>query len=64
VSSKRSAPGVADLGLVGTDEVEADVDAGPYRLMQGHRYPTILLSIVAAAARAATLRLVPLRRSL
>jgi len=52
VSSKRSAPGVAkDLGLVGTDE-------------HGHRYPTILLSIVAAAARAATLRLVPLRRSL
>jgi hypothetical protein len=47
-----------DVSLVETDEVNDDVDAA-YRLKYGRRYPTIVPSIVAPAARAATLELVP-----
>ena len=52
-----------DVSLVETDEVDDDVDAA-YRLKYERRYPMIVPSIVAPAARAATLKLVPARRSL
>lgn len=47
-----------DVELVETDERTEAVDAA-YREKYGRRYPTIVPSIVASQARAATLRLVP-----
>jgi len=47
-----------DVELVETDERTEAVDAA-YREKYGGRYPTIVPSIVAPQARAATLRLVP-----
>ena len=62
--ARLNAGGVTkDVSLVETAGVEADVDAA-YRLKYGRRYPTIVPSIVAPAARAATLELAPARRSL
>ena len=49
-----------DVLLVETDEVNDEVDAA-YRAKYGPRYPTIVPSIVAPEARAATLKLVPRR---
>ena len=50
----------SDVLLVETDDVNDEVDAA-YRAKYGPRYPTIVPSIVAPEARAATLRLVPRR---
>ena len=51
-------------GVLEKDEINDDVYAA-YRLKYGRRCPTIVPSIVAPAARAATLKLVPrARRSL
>ncbi len=47
-----------DVALVETEGVDDRLDAA-YREKYGGRYPTIVPSIVAPAARAATLRLVP-----
>ena len=47
-----------DVALVETDEADDRIDAA-YREKYSPRYPTIVPSIVAPAARAATLRLVP-----
>jgi hypothetical protein len=47
-----------DVSLVEADDVDDAVDAA-YRAKYSHRYPGIVPSIVAAEARAATLRLVP-----
>ncbi len=54
-----SAGGVEkDVYLVETDEADDEVDAA-YGEKYSRRYPTIVPSIVAAQARAATLKLVP-----
>lgn len=56
-----SAGGVEeDVELVETDEAGDDVDAA-YNAKYGRRYPTIVPSIVAPLARAATFRLTPHR---
>jgi hypothetical protein len=47
-----------DVSLTETDEVNDEVDAA-YQAKYGRRYPTIVPSIVAPEARAATLKLVP-----
>ncbi len=47
-----------DVSLVETDDVNDQVDAA-YHTKYGRRYPTIVPSIVAPQARAATLNLVP-----
>jgi hypothetical protein len=47
-----------DVDLVETDEAGDDVDAA-YTTKYGRRYPTIVPSIVAPQARAATLKLTP-----
>jgi len=47
-----------DVSLVEADDVNDEVDAA-YRAKYGRRYPTIVPSIVAPEARAATLKLVP-----
>jgi hypothetical protein len=47
-----------DVSLVETDAASDQVDAA-YQAKYGHRYPTIVPSIVAPEARGATLRLVP-----
>jgi hypothetical protein len=47
-----------DVDLTETDEVNDTVDAA-YQAKYGRRYPTIVPSIVAPQARAATLKLVP-----
>jgi len=47
-----------DIGLVETDDVNDEVDAA-YHAKYGRRYPTIVPSIVAPEARAATLKLIP-----
>jgi hypothetical protein len=47
-----------DVDLTETDEVNDTVDAA-YQTKYGRRYPTIVPSIVAPQARAATLKLVP-----
>jgi len=47
-----------DVRLLETDDVDDEVDAA-YQAKYGRRYPSIVLSIVAAEARAATLRLLP-----
>lgn len=47
-----------DVTLVETDEAGDDVDAA-YRDKYGRRYPTIVSSIVAPQAQAATLKLRP-----
>ena len=47
-----------DVELVESDELSDAVDAA-YREKYGRRYPTIVPSIVAPDARAATLKLVP-----
>jgi hypothetical protein len=47
-----------DVGLVETDEAGGDVDAA-YHAKYGRLYPTIVPSIVAPQARAATLKLTP-----
>jgi hypothetical protein len=47
-----------DVSLIDTDEVNDEVDAA-YEAKYGRRYPTIVPSILAPKARAATLRLVP-----
>jgi len=47
-----------DVGLVETDDVNDEVDAA-YHAKYGRRYPTIVPSIVAPEARAATLKLIP-----
>jgi hypothetical protein len=47
-----------DVGLVETDDANEAVDAA-YDAKYGRRYPTIVPSIVAPDARAATLQLVP-----
>jgi hypothetical protein len=47
-----------DVDLVETDDVNDQVDAA-YRTKYGPRYPSIVPSIVAPEARAATLTLVP-----
>ena len=47
-----------DVDLVETDE-KADAVDDAYRAKYGRRYPTIVPSIVASNARAATLKLVP-----
>jgi hypothetical protein len=46
-----------DVSLVETNDVNEEVDAA-YRTKYGRRYPSIVPSIVAPAARAATLKLV------
>ena len=48
-----------DVSLVETDESGEQIDAA-YQAKYGPRYPTIVPSIVAAQARVATLKLVPL----
>ncbi|MGB8875470.1 MAG: DUF2255 family protein [Solirubrobacteraceae bacterium] len=48
----------ADVGLVETDDAGHRIDAA-YEAKYGRRYPTIVPSILAPQARAATLRLVP-----
>jgi hypothetical protein len=54
-----SAGGVEkDVSLIETDERSDDIDAA-YNAKYGRRYPTIVPSIVAPEARAATLKLVP-----
>jgi hypothetical protein len=47
-----------DVNLVEIDDVKDEVDAA-YHTKYGRRYPTIVPSIVAPEARAATLKLVP-----
>lgn len=47
-----------DVGLVEADEVNDNVNTA-YRAKYGRRYPSIVPSIIAPDARAATLRLVP-----
>ena len=47
-----------EVSLVETDDIEHVVDAA-YHAKYGRRYPTIVPSIVAPDARAATLKLVP-----
>ena len=47
-----------DLSLLETDDVKDDIDAA-YRTKYGRRYASIVPSIVAPEARAATLKLVP-----
>jgi len=47
-----------DVTLVAVGDVNERVDAA-YRARYGRRYPAIVPSIVAPAARAATLKLVP-----
>jgi hypothetical protein len=47
-----------DVSLVETDEAGDAIDTA-YRAKYGLRYPTIVPSIVAPEARAATLKLVP-----
>jgi hypothetical protein len=47
-----------DVALVETDDAGDAVDAA-YQAKYGHHYPTIVPSIVAPGARAATLKLVP-----
>jgi hypothetical protein len=47
-----------DVALAETDERADEIDAA-YDRKYGHRYPTIVPSIVAPEARAATLKLVP-----
>jgi hypothetical protein len=47
-----------DVDLVETDDVNDEVDTA-YRARYGRRYPSIVPSIVAPEARAATLKLVP-----
>lgn len=44
--------------MIETEEVNDEVDAA-YEAKYGRRYPTIVPSILAPKARAATLRLVP-----
>jgi hypothetical protein len=57
--SKRSAAGIEKLvGLVETDEAGEQIDAA-YHTKYGRRHPTIVPSILAPQARAATLRLTP-----
>ena len=57
--ARISAGGVEkDVSLIETDEVNDEVDAA-YQSKYGRRYPTIVPSIVAPEARAATLKLVP-----
>ncbi len=46
------------VSLVETDETGDQIDAA-YESKYGHRYPTIVPSIVAPKARAATLELIP-----
>jgi hypothetical protein len=48
-----------DVSLVETDEGSERIDAA-YQAKYGPRYPTIVPSILASEARAATLKLVPL----
>ena len=50
----------ADVSLIETDEASERIDAA-YEEKYGSRYPTIVPSIVAPQARAATLKLVPRR---
>jgi len=52
-----------DVNLVETDEVDDQVDAA-HRAKYGRRYPSIVPSIVAPDARAATLKLVPRREEM
>ena len=47
-----------DVSLVETDDTGEQIDAA-YQTMYGPRYPTIVPSIVAPYARAATLKLTP-----
>jgi len=47
-----------DVTLVETDEAGEEIDAA-YQTKYGPRYPTIVPSIVAPRARAATLKLIP-----
>ena len=47
-----------DVSLLETDDVKDDIDAA-YQTKYGRRYASILPSIVAPDARAATLKLVP-----
>ena len=47
-----------DVSLVETDDTGEQIDAA-YQTMYGPRYPTIVPSIVAPDARAATLKLTP-----
>ena len=47
-----------DVSLLETDDVKDDIDAA-YRTKYGRRYASIVPSIVAPDARAATLKLVP-----
>jgi hypothetical protein len=57
--ARVEAGGVAeDVDVVETEEAGDQVDAA-YRAKYGHRYPSIVPSIVAWAARAATLKLIP-----
>jgi hypothetical protein len=53
----RAGGGEQDVDLVETDDVNDQVDAA-YRAKYGPRYPSIVPSIVAPEARAATLKLV------
>jgi hypothetical protein len=48
-----------DVELIETNDASDGVDAA-YQSKYGHRYPSIVPSIVAPEARAATLKLVPL----
>jgi hypothetical protein len=47
-----------DVNLVEADDMNEEIDAA-YHAKYGRRYPTIVPSIVAPEARAATLKLVP-----
>jgi hypothetical protein len=47
-----------EVNLLETDDAGGDVDAA-YHAKYGRRYPTIVPSIVATQARAATLKLIP-----
>ena len=59
--ARISAGGVEkDVSLIDADEVNDEVDAA-YQSKYGRPYPTIVPSIVAPEARAATLKLVPAR---
>jgi hypothetical protein len=56
----RVAAGGVERGvsLIETDELDDEVDAA-YQAKYGRRYPTIIPSIIAPEARAATIRLIP-----
>ena len=53
--------GERDVSLTETDELNDELDAA-YQAKYGRRYPTIVPSIVAPGARAATLRLTHVRK--